>query len=133
MGIKQVQISVNDVAVGMFVSKLDRPWCDTPFPIQGFYIRSDDEIKSLQKYCQNVYIDLARETSFSPAIQHYVVKGATSPKKVGMQNVSKNTARKPQSGKSDTELKLPPIVIKNRQTYVTKTSLKKETKKAEKS
>ena len=29
----------------MFVSDLDRPWTQTPFPAQGFYIRDVDEIK----------------------------------------------------------------------------------------
>ena len=42
---------------GMYISSLDRPWLDTPFLIQGFIIKSDDEILLLKKYCEHVYID----------------------------------------------------------------------------
>jgi len=42
---------------GMYVSSLDRPWLDTPFLMQGFIIKDDDEILLLKKYCEHVYID----------------------------------------------------------------------------
>ena len=45
---------------GMYVSNLDRPWLDTPFLLQGFLVRDDDEIMLLKKYCDHVYIDLDR-------------------------------------------------------------------------
>lgn len=45
---------------GMYVSSLDRPWLDTPFLIQGFLIRDDEEIRTLQKFCDFVYIDTDR-------------------------------------------------------------------------
>ena len=41
----------------MYVSRLDRPWIGTPFPIQGFHIKTDADIEELQRYCQYVYID----------------------------------------------------------------------------
>jgi len=41
----------------MYISNLDRPWLDTPFLIQGFFIKSDDEITQLKKYCEHVFID----------------------------------------------------------------------------
>ena len=41
----------------MYVANLDRPWIDTPFLIQGFLIKDDDEIMLLKKYCEHVYID----------------------------------------------------------------------------
>ena len=46
--------------VGMYVSKLDRPWIQTPFLIQGFFINDESEIYSLVKYCNFVYIDTER-------------------------------------------------------------------------
>ncbi|MCK5336713.1 MAG: DUF3391 domain-containing protein [Gammaproteobacteria bacterium] len=48
---------------GMYVSNLDRPWLDTPFLIQGFYIQDKDEIRALDKYCEYVYIDTDRGVS----------------------------------------------------------------------
>lgn len=60
MGIKQVKLDVNEITVGMYVSGLDRPWTQTPFPLQGFYIRDLEEIKQLKSLCRHVYIDVAR-------------------------------------------------------------------------
>lgn len=45
---------------GMYVSNLDRPWLDTPFLLQGFFISDDEELKALDKYCEYVYIDTDR-------------------------------------------------------------------------
>lgn len=52
------KIPTHEIKVGMFVSELDRPWLETPFAIQGFYIYSDDDIDELRKYCDHVYIDV---------------------------------------------------------------------------
>ncbi|MDH5471463.1 MAG: HD-GYP domain-containing protein [Gammaproteobacteria bacterium] len=46
--------------IGMYVSDLDRPWLDTPFLIQGFLIRDQDEVQTLQNYCDYVCIDTER-------------------------------------------------------------------------
>lgn len=43
--------------MGMYVSQLDRPWIETPFPLQGFHIRSEDDIAKLRVFCKYVYID----------------------------------------------------------------------------
>lgn len=63
MGVKQVKIDVNELTVGMFVSGLDRPWTQTPFPLQGFYIRDNEEIKQLKIHCNFVYIDVVKGSS----------------------------------------------------------------------
>ena len=60
MGIKQVKIAAGDITLGMYVSQLDRPWSQTPFPIQGLLIREPHEIKALRAYCQHVYIDITK-------------------------------------------------------------------------
>lgn len=54
------KISVDDLAVGMFVAELDRPWLDTPFLLQGFLIDSPEQIETLRGYCRHVYIDPLR-------------------------------------------------------------------------
>ncbi|HEY9049971.1 MAG TPA: HD-GYP domain-containing protein [Gammaproteobacteria bacterium] len=45
---------------GMYVSGLDRPWLDTPFLLQGFTIKDDEDLETLRQYCEYVYIDPER-------------------------------------------------------------------------
>jgi putative nucleotidyltransferase with HDIG domain len=49
---------VDDLALGMFVSDLDRPWMDSPFLLQGFTINTLDEIATLRELCTYVDIDI---------------------------------------------------------------------------
>lgn len=42
----------------MFVVRLDRPWIDTPFWLQGFRVGTDEELRAINKYCNFVYIDI---------------------------------------------------------------------------
>lgn len=53
----QVRVDADSLEVGMYVTRLDRPWTETPFLFQGFYIRSSDEIEELRRYCKYVFID----------------------------------------------------------------------------
>ena len=52
-----VKVKVGDLVLGMFIVELDRPWRDTPFPINGFHLRNFDDIQSLRTLCNHVYID----------------------------------------------------------------------------
>ena len=54
---KFIKVYVDDLTVGMYVSKLDRPWVDTPFLFQGFRIQSPDDIAELKQECEFVFID----------------------------------------------------------------------------
>jgi len=63
VAIKQLKLSVNELTTGMYVSGLDRPWTQTPFPLQGFYIRDVDELKRLKSLCNHVYIDVVKGRS----------------------------------------------------------------------
>jgi HD-GYP domain-containing protein (c-di-GMP phosphodiesterase class II) len=53
-------ISIQDLEIGMYVSKLDRPWLDTPFLIQGHLIKDRSDIDELKNYCRYVFIDIER-------------------------------------------------------------------------
>lgn len=53
----QEKIRVNQIIVGMYIHKLDRPWVETPFAFQGFYVRTKHEIQELQRFCDYVFID----------------------------------------------------------------------------
>ena len=63
MAIKQVQVEVANLAIGMYVSRLDRPWSQTPFPLQGFHVRSTEDVVTLQAYCDYVYVDTEKGRS----------------------------------------------------------------------
>ncbi|WP_297187525.1 HD-GYP domain-containing protein [uncultured Porticoccus sp.] len=69
MSIKQVKVSVADITMGMYVSCLDRPWSQTPFPIQGLLVKSPKEISALRNYCEYVYIDVTKGSSPVVTIQ----------------------------------------------------------------
>lgn len=54
------EVDTTELTVGMYVSDLDRPWLDTPFPVQGFYVRTPEEIARLAEFCDKVYVDPRR-------------------------------------------------------------------------
>lgn len=57
MAIRTERISTADLQLGMYVAELDRPWIETPFPLQGFHLRTREELQQLQHWCRHVYID----------------------------------------------------------------------------
>ena len=59
-------VSVTDLQIGMFVCRLDRPWEETPFPLQGIELNSIDEIETLRRLCNVVYVDARRMVSWNP-------------------------------------------------------------------
>ena len=76
------KIDVSGLRVGMYVSELDRPWLETPFLFQGFFIRSKNEIDELHEHCEFVYVDL--EQSLVAANQPH----ATKPPQVAKETAS---------------------------------------------
>jgi len=109
-----MKIEVNALKEGMFVSDLDRPWHETPFPLQGFYIRVDDDVKALTDYCKHVFVDTKRQKSSGIYEEHATVE---KPEQKVKANAQKTV---------DNMVKLPPLVIKAPQSYEVNTSIKKE-------
>lgn len=60
--VELVQVDVKDLKIGMFVSKLDRPWLETNFWFQGFEIKTQADIDAVQRQCEFVFIDVAKQT-----------------------------------------------------------------------
>ena len=54
------RVNAADLKVGMWVTMLDRPWLDTPFSTQAFFVASRADIEDLKKYCDYVFIDPER-------------------------------------------------------------------------
>lgn len=67
--IEMIKIFTADLELGMYVSGLDRPWLETPFVLQGFRIASEDDLKTLRRYCQYVYVDIEKSQQ-----QEYVLQ-----------------------------------------------------------
>lgn len=63
MKVDLIKTDVEDLQIGMYVSMLDRPWLETPFKLQGYYINTPSDIEDIQKHCSYVYVDIAKEIS----------------------------------------------------------------------
>ncbi len=117
MAVKGVKVSVKELQVGMYVSDLDRPWCQTPFPIQGFFIQDEHDIKRIAAFCKTVMVDQSLDRSGF----RYTDNGIEAPE-------SKRRAHKEeaQTTSGPKVVKCAPIKIKNPQAYETSSTLKKE-------
>jgi putative nucleotidyltransferase with HDIG domain len=60
MALKEVKVQLADLRPGMYISRLDCPWRDAPYPLQGFYIHSQQDIDKLLTYCSSVIVDVGK-------------------------------------------------------------------------
>jgi len=110
MGVRQVKVSVHDLEIGMYVADLDRPWHETPFPIQGFPIRTQAQINQLASCCRWVMVDEAE------------VRG-----RVAVNQRASAPARSLRRAEEET-FEIPPIHLRKSIKYARTESLKKELK-----
>lgn len=54
------EVDVASLAVGMYVAELDRPWLETPFPLQGFHLRTLRDVREVAEHCSYVMVDPRR-------------------------------------------------------------------------
>lgn len=117
MGIKQVKLNVNELTIGMYVSGLDRPWSQTPFPLQGFYLRDLDEINRIKSICNHVYIDVEKG------------RGPVAVNLKTINNAARTAARQPRLSPSNIAESVAPLKIQ-RELYREIQPLGKEVKRA---
>jgi putative nucleotidyltransferase with HDIG domain len=55
--IVETEIPVSQLAIGMHVVRLDRPWEETDFLLQGFVIQNEDDLLSVQSQCHWVVVE----------------------------------------------------------------------------
>ena len=115
-GVKQLKVEVNDLVEGMYVSGLDRPWSQTPFPLQGFFIREMDEIEQLKLYCKFVYID---------------VQKGRGPVSTNLQTISKPDQKTADKTRQRAHIQVAPLKIRHN-FYQEIQPLRKETSTADK-
>ncbi|MGC8120457.1 HD-GYP domain-containing protein [Marinobacter sp. VGCF2001] len=117
MGVRQKKIAVHDLEIGMFVSDLDRPWHQTPFPIQGFYLRTENDLKAVVSHCKWVMIDVA-ETREDLSV------GSESVRPFARRSAARSGGRE--------IVQLPPLSIREPVKYKSETPLRKELKTSRK-
>jgi HD-GYP domain-containing protein (c-di-GMP phosphodiesterase class II) len=66
---REVRISAQGLTPGMFVSRLDKPWLETPFPMEGIALRCAADVARLQRICSHVWVDLQRGAA--PELRYY--------------------------------------------------------------
>jgi len=62
-----MKVMVRDLKVGMYVDRLDRPWTETRFMYQGFFVQNEETLAELQRICQFVFVDAQRNDEAKPA------------------------------------------------------------------
>jgi len=65
-----VELPVDQLRLGIYVSRLDRPWADTPFLFQGFAVKSDEELQMLRRLCKVVYAEVSVEEAEELRSEH---------------------------------------------------------------
>jgi HD-GYP domain-containing protein (c-di-GMP phosphodiesterase class II) len=55
--VKKLRVESADLMIGMYVCDLDRPWLDSPFLIQGFYIKDNNDIDTVRNICEYVFVN----------------------------------------------------------------------------
>lgn len=62
-GLTQFRLRLNvwELALGMRVDELDKPWLDSPFLFQGFFIDTEEELAAVRRECEYVYVTITRQ------------------------------------------------------------------------
>jgi len=74
-----IEIPVADLKIGAYVSRLDRPWVESPFLFQGFEIRTAEELTQLQQLCSTVSVEVSNEEMEQILTARAKLAGGTKP------------------------------------------------------
>jgi HD-GYP domain-containing protein (c-di-GMP phosphodiesterase class II) len=55
------RIDVKELRLGMYVSRLDKPWLESKFLFQGFELKTQSDIDAVRNECKFVYIDISKQ------------------------------------------------------------------------
>jgi len=55
--VNKQKLPIEQLMPGMYVCEVDRPWLETPFLMQGFRIRNEQDIAKIASVCKYVYVD----------------------------------------------------------------------------
>ena len=127
------QVSVHKLEIGMFVTRLDRPWEETDFLLQGFLIETPEDIEALIHQCKYVFIER----------KHQVIEKAPAHARIERRKQKLGLfarAKKAMAGKNKASTKSEPSPEsqkqnppKNKITYINKIPVEQEFKTAKQS
>jgi len=60
-----IKVPVQDLRIGMYVDQLDRPWTETRFMYQGFFIQNQETLEELARVSKYVFVDADRNAGES--------------------------------------------------------------------
>lgn len=131
MAIRRLQIRAQDIVLGMYVSGLDRPWSQTPFPLQGLHIKTPKDIEKIRFYSTYVYIDVTKGRSPSAGTKIYSTQTDTGEPET-LEKIS-SIALEPRRADISKFTSIPPRPIEIREGVYSKTvPLRLEAAQAEK-
>ena len=81
MAVIRQKVMVGQLSLGMYVSELDRSWLETPFKLQGFLLKNQEQLIELSSLCQFVYVDIEKGIQPPAIAEHAYVaplKGKTA-------------------------------------------------------
>ncbi|MCK4708995.1 MAG: DUF3391 domain-containing protein, partial [Gammaproteobacteria bacterium] len=98
----EIKTNLDGLKAGMYVSRLDIPWIETSFLLEGLLINSDDDIKKLAELCKYVYVDIDRGDSPHP---DFIVQNSTpgNSKKEGKTSSKQKVKPKNQPGTNNND------------------------------
>jgi HD-GYP domain-containing protein (c-di-GMP phosphodiesterase class II) len=88
MDANEVKTRIDGLKPGMFVSKLDRPWIETPFLLEGVLLESSEQIETLRQCCGYVYVDINK--GLSPDTRYVISDGGEAGCKPGEEPATEN-------------------------------------------
>ena len=59
---KFLDVPVHKLQPGMYIAYLDRPWLESPFMVQGFYVQTPADIAEVGEHCTHVFVDPRRHS-----------------------------------------------------------------------
>jgi putative nucleotidyltransferase with HDIG domain len=107
--IVETEIPVSQLAIGMHVIRLDRPWEDTDFLLQGFILQTEEDVLAVQQQCETVIVE-GRVQVAPTAERHAPVSRRKTSAKTSKPNVSQQ----------------PSAIPKRKVTYVNKVDASRE-------
>lgn len=107
--IVETEIPVSQLAIGMHVIRLDRPWEDTDFLLQGFILQTEEDVLAVQQQCETVIVE-GRVQVAPTAERHAPLSRRKTSTKTSKPNVSQQ----------------PSAIPKRKVTYVNKVDASRE-------
>lgn len=89
----ELKIETSKLEIGMYVTRLDRPWEDTDFLLQGFLITSPEDIDALVSQCNYVYIESKKPTTTHLAKKSNVTERRSKKQGLGARIISRFTRK----------------------------------------